>query len=354
MKTSFKYLLTALSVVLILFFLITLVNQLFGLVDIVARYSETASQFVFVVLSVLLLALILAPVYFIIRLPARLEYPESGNKDEIAAYKKKLSLSLNKNKHIKKAGLVVDEQNLDEALKLLEKEARKEVNQISTLVFVSTAISQSGKLDSFVVLAFLVKMVWRVAHIYNQRPAITNLVRLYANVAGTTLIAANIDEIDISEQMEPVIAELVGSTALSAVPGFSQITAFGFSCVMEGSVNAFLALRMGEVAIGYSGSITEPERRAIRKSATLKALTSLRTIVKDNGKKVLRALFDASKKRFIWSGKKDPAAVPAENEEEQVIEEIPPKEQNWIIERVLRIWSGKPVEIDKEKPEGDG
>jgi len=350
MKSSFKLLLTTLSAIIILFFLITLVNQLFGLVDIVARYNEGLSQFVFVIFSLLLLGLLIAPVYFIIRLPAKLEYPASNDENEIALYKKKLAGNLNKNKHIKNAGFEVDEHNLDEALLILEKEARKEVNRASAIVFVSTAISQSGKLDSFVVLALLVKMVWKVAHIYNQRPAISNLVRLYANVAGTTLIAANLDEIDMSEQMEPVIAELVGSTALGVVPGFSQITAFGFSCVMEGSVNAFLALRMGEVAIGYSGSITKPERGVVRKSASLKALKSLRTIVKENGKEVLKALFNASKKRFAWTGKAGTINVPAEGTmgEQQLPAEIPPKEQKRIIDRVLSIWSGKPVKVDKD------
>jgi hypothetical protein len=357
MKIKFKYLLTALSIGIIIFFLITVVNQLFGLVDIVARYNESLSQFVFIVFSLMLLALFIAPLYYIIRLPAKLEYPTSNDEKEIAIYKKKLCHNLNKNKYIKGAQMVVDEQNLKEALFILEKEARKEVNRTAGIVFVSTAISQSGKLDSFVVLILLVKMVWKVAHIYNQRPAISNLIHLYANVAGTTLIAANLDEIDLSEQMEPVIAELVGSTALGIIPGFSQITTFGFSCVMEGSVNSFLALRMGEVAIGYSSSITKPERRIIRKSASLKALNSLRIIVKDNGKEVLKALYNASKKRFVWSDKTKTSIVPIENattESVQPIPEITPAEQNRIIDRVLNFWSGKVDKVEQyPKDEAD-
>ncbi|MCH8558632.1 MAG: YcjF family protein [Balneolia bacterium] len=350
MKKSLKLVLTVLSAVVILFFMITLVNQLFGIVDIVARYNETASQAVFVVFSILLLGLLIAPLYYIIRLPARLDYPTDGDVREIDRYKKKLAARLNKNKYIKAAEFQVDENNLEEAFLILEKEARKEVNRGAAIVFVSTAISQSGKLDSFVVLALLIKMVWRVAHIYNQRPAISNLVRLYANVAGTTLIAANLEEIDMSEQMEPVIAEMIGSTALGVVPGFSQITTFGFSCVMEGSVNAFLALRMGEVAIGYSGSITKPERSLIRKSASIKALGSLRTIVSDNGKEVLKALFNASKKRFTWSGKPKPADADGELIKKEA--KIPPKEQQRIIDRVLSIWYGNPRELKGTKEQG--
>jgi len=363
MQKKLKYTLASISIFVIVFFLITLVNQLFGLIDIISRYSEFAGQIAFISISVILIIILVAPLYYVIRLPARLEYPTTGDEKSIDIYKKKLSRNLNKNKHIKNANIVVDENNLNEALNILDKEARKEVNRISAIVFISTAISQSGKLDSFVVLALLVKMVWKVAHIYNQRPAITDLINLYANVAGTTLIAGSIEEVDMSEQMEPVIAELLGSTALSAVPGLNQITQFGFKCVMEGSINSFLALRMGEVTIGYSNSLTNPNRKTIRKFATIKAIESLRMIVKDNGKEVLTALFSASKKRFAWtkSTKNDgqDSKTPKENksrtifgffdkkeikdDEEIPLSDIPEKEQEKILDRILNIWS-KPTD----------
>jgi hypothetical protein len=362
MQKKFKYIIASISIFVIIFFLITLVNQLFGFIDIISRYSEFAGQIAFMGISVLLIIIVVAPLYYVVRLPARLEYPSSDDEKSIRIYKKKLCRNLNKNKYIKKSNIVVDENHLSEALHILDKEARKEVNRISAIVFISTAISQSGKLDSFVVLSLLVKMVWKVAHIYNQRPAVTDLINLYANVAGTTLIAGSIEEIDMSEQMEPVIAELLGSTALSAVPGLSQITEFGFRCVMEGSINAFLALRMGEVTIGYSNSITNPNRKLMRKFATIKAIDSLRIIVKENGKDVLKALFNASKKRFAWTKptRKDDQESAIQQEknvtpafgffrkkditsgEEISVPEIPEKEQEKILNKILSIWSTPP------------
>ncbi len=362
MSKKLKYIIASISTFVIILFLITLINQLFGLIDIISRYSEFAAQIAFFSITALLITMLAAPLYYIVRLPSRLEYPTSDDEESITLYKKKLCRNLNKNKHIKASKMVVDVNNLGDALIILDKEARKEVNRISAIVFISTAISQSGKLDSFVVLTLLIKMVWKVAHIYNQRPAVTDLINLYANVAGTTLIAGSIQEIDMSEQMEPVIAELLGSTALSAVPGLSQITEFGFKCVMEGSINAFLALRMGEVTIGYSNSITNPDRKLIRRSATIKAINSLRIIVKDNGKDVLNALFSATKKRFTWSKSaetddQDATVAPEENrssvfgvfskkeadpEINESITEIPEKEQEKILDKILSIWSKPP------------
>lgn len=104
-----------------------------------------------------------------------------------------------------KSGITVHDDNLDEAMNVLDEAAHREVKKTASVVFVSTAVSQSGKLDGFIVFSLLVKMVWRIAHIYNQRPSYTSLFSLYANVAGTTLIAGSVDEIDISEQLEPVL-----------------------------------------------------------------------------------------------------------------------------------------------------
>lgn len=346
MQRKIKYLIISVSSFVILFFLITLVNQLFGLVDIISRYSPAAGQLSFILISILLIVIIAAPLYYIIRLPARLQYPANDDSESLALYRKKLCQNLNRNKHIKTHNMIVTDTNLNEAIQILNDEARKEVNRVSAIVFISTAISQSGKLDSFVVLTLLIKMVWKVAHIYNQRPALTDLMSLYANVAGTTLIAGSISEIDLSEQMEPVIAELFGSTVLGAMPGLSQITEFGFKCVMEGSVNAFLALRMGEVSIAYSSSISKPDRRLIRKSATLKAVDSLRVIVSENGREVVKALTSAIKKRF--SRAKKTAASNQDSSvfdkdvknainEELINAEVPEEER--ILAKILKIWS---------------
>lgn len=295
--------LTAVSGVVILFFLMTLVNQLFAFTDLIARYNQTAGTLAFWTISLLLLGLLLVPVYYVVRLPARLEYPEEGDAAGIAAYRLSLCTALNRNPRLKKHGLVVRDDNLNHALSVLDAEARSEVKRTAGIVFVSTAISQSGKLDGLVVLVLLIKMVWRVAHIYHQRPAWSNLVHLYANVAGTTLIAASIEEIDMAEQMEPVIGELIGSTAFGSIPGLGQISDFVFRSVMEGAVNAFLALRMGEVAIGYSNSTTAPSRSRIRRSASLKALDTLRVVMKENVSEVIGALVKAGKKR-LWFSKR--------------------------------------------------
>lgn len=324
MKRKIKIAAILFSSIVIVFFLVTVVNQMTIFAGFVSNYSPGLGQAVLGLFAVLLLTLLLLPVYFFIRLPARLSYPDPDKPDDVAVYRKKLAENLSKNRFIRQAGMEVHEGKLDEAMDILDREAHKEVKQSASVIFVSTAVSQSGKLDAFIVFTLLAKMVWRIAHIYNQRPSYTSLFSLYANVAGTTLIAGSVDEIDISEQLEPVLGELIGSSVFGAIPGLSQISAFTFSCLMEGSINSFLALRMGEVTVGYCRSISKPDRKELRKSASRSAVIRLKKIINEFSWQVISSIrkaghkstmkyIEEKKKWFRWQTKKEGTDMTAED-----------------------------------------
>ena len=98
--------------------------------------------------------------------------------------------------------LTVLESKIKQAEDQLDKKANQEIKTTAQTIFVSTAISQSGSLDSFVVLFGQVKMIWRIAKIYNQRPALRELVKLYANVAVTSFAAKAIEDIDFGLRLK--------------------------------------------------------------------------------------------------------------------------------------------------------
>ena len=92
------------------------------------------------------------------------------------------------------------------------------IRDSAAAVFVSTAISQSGRLDTVFVLTAHFRMVWRIACVYSQRPALRDLINLYANVAATAFVAGELDEAEIGEQIEPILSSALGAVSLS-VPG---------------------------------------------------------------------------------------------------------------------------------------
>src|SRR5690606_39938236 len=77
-------------------------------------------------------------------------------------------------------------------------------------VFLTTAISQNGSLDALLVLAAQSRLILQIARVYYQRPTVRDLTYLYSHVAAPALGAAELDDIDVSEQMQPVLPAVLG------------------------------------------------------------------------------------------------------------------------------------------------
>jgi hypothetical protein len=161
---------------------------------------------------------------------------------------------------------------------------------------VATAISQNGSLDSLIVLVMQSRLIWRVAHVYYQRPGLRELVWLYGNVAGTALVSAQLEDLDLTEQVQPIVTGVVGSVA-GAVPGLHAASALVVNAIVAGTANAFLTLRVGLIARAYCGSLVVPERRTLRRSAVSQAAQMLGVIAKDCARRVAVAFVTASRVR---------------------------------------------------------
>jgi hypothetical protein len=145
-----------------------------------------------------------------------------------------------------------------------------------------------------VVLFTQIQMVNRVAHIYVQRPSPRELMRLYANVAGTALIASGLESLDLGEMIAPLATSVVPAIK-SGIPGLSGISALLVRSISNGAANAFLTLRVGEVARRYCALTSRCSRDAIRKSATAAAVSHLGRIVRENGALVVRKIWEAAR-----------------------------------------------------------
>ena len=154
----------------------------------------------------------------VVRLPRPLVPPASREGPEFAAHLDLLRGRLRVNPHHKLTDLE-GEGAVERAIERLDEEAVRIARTTASQVFVSTAVSQSGRLDTFLVLSMQTRMVWKIARLYNQRPSLREMVHLYANVAGTAFVAGEIQDVDLSEQIEPVFSAVIGSLG-GAVPGF--------------------------------------------------------------------------------------------------------------------------------------
>jgi uncharacterized protein DUF697 len=234
------------------------------------------------------------------RLPAALVPPRESSGPEHDAYMEALRFRLAANPRMRGRPLI-SEEDVESAVAQLSAEADAVVRKTASTVFLSTALMQNGRLDALILLATQIQMVSRVARIYVQRPSPHELLRLYANVAGTAFIASGIESLDLGEMVAPLATSIVPALK-GGIPGLSGISALLVKCVSNGAANAFLTLRVGEVARRYCELTSRCPPELIRKSATAAAVQHLGRIVRENGALVAKKLWESTGRALIDGG----------------------------------------------------
>jgi hypothetical protein len=104
---------------------------------------------------------------------------------------------------------VATKEEIENAIAHLSVEADAVVRRTASTVFLSTALVQNGRLDGLIVLFTQIQMVGRIARIYVQCPSPRELVRLYANVAGTAFVASGLESLELGEMVAPLAVSVV-------------------------------------------------------------------------------------------------------------------------------------------------
>jgi hypothetical protein len=234
------------------------------------------------------------------RLPAALVPPEEDSGPKHDAYLEALRIRLASNPRTRDLPLVSKEE-IEKAVGHLSAQADSVVRRTASTVFLSTALMQNGRLDGLIVLFTQIQMVGRIARIYVQRPSPRELARLYANVAGTAFVASGLESLDLGEMVAPLAVSVVPALK-GGIPGLSGISALLVKCVSSGAANAFLTLRVGEVARRYCELTSRCPPELIRKSATAAAVQHLGRIVRENGALVVKKIWATTGRALIDSG----------------------------------------------------
>src|SRR6476660_7165277 len=289
--------LLALGVVSMVSLIVAGATSLISLAD---RIHPVAGTFVFwgLCLAAGFLALYCLIAYA--QLPPALVPPKETSGPKHEAYLQTLRSRLANNPRTRELPLGTDAE-VEVAIGHLSKEADVVVRKTASTVFLSTALMQNGRLDGLIVLFTQIQMVGRIARIYLQRPSPRELVRLYANVAGTAFISSGLESLDLGEMVAPLATSVVPALK-GGIPLLSGISALLVKCISNGAANAFLTLRVGEVARRYCALTSRCSRDAIRKSATAEAVHHLGRIVRENGALVVRKIWESTGRALIDSG----------------------------------------------------
>jgi Domain of unknown function (DUF697) len=271
-----------------------------SLVSLADRIHPIAGTIVFwaVCLAGGFFALYYAIVYT--RFPPALGPPQEDTGPKYDAYLEAVRARLATNPRTRDLPVVTKEE-IEKAIGHLSTQADSVVRRTASTVFLSTALMQNGRLDGLIVLFTQIQMVGRIARIYVQRPSPRELARLYANVAGTAFVASGLESLDLGEMVAPLAVSVVPALK-GGIPGLSGISALLVKCVSNGAANAFLTLRVGEVARRYCELTSKCPPELIRKSATAAAVQHLGRIVRENGALVVKKIWASTGRALIDSG----------------------------------------------------
>jgi Domain of unknown function (DUF697) len=287
----------ALVTICVLSLIVAGVTSLISLAD---RIHPVAGSVVFWTIVLAAAASALYGVVAYAKLPGALIPPAATSGPEHEAYLEALRVRLAANPKTHGKALT-SEQEIEAAIGILSKEADSVVRRTASTVFLSTALMQNGRLDALILLFTQIQMVGRVARVYVQRPSPNELVRLYVNVAGTAFIASGLESLDLGQMVAPLATSIVLALK-GGIPGLSGISALLVRCVSNGAANAFLTLRVGEVARRYCELMSRSSPELIRKSATAAAVQHLGRIVRENGGLVVRKIWESTGRALIDSG----------------------------------------------------
>ena len=277
-----KKVLLCIGGVMLLSFTLFIINQTLAVVQLAEKVSPVLGQVVLWGLIVIYGILLLTPVILFFRLPRALAAPEEGTGPEYERYVARLKKRLSGNELLQEACLSGN-YDVEKAIQLLDQKVNNIVCRDATRVFMTTAISQYGKLDTIAVLFIQSKMIWEIAHVYYQRFTLRDAIYLYSNVATSAFIANSLNEIDVEEQIEPLVTAAT-SGILGGIPGMAAIASVFVNSVVTGTTNAFLTLRVGMIAKRYCGLLVMTTPMSIRKVATTEALTLLKPIMGESVK----------------------------------------------------------------------
>lgn len=288
-------------------FLLFLINQVSGIYLMASELNPVFGKVVLVTLSVISLVLIASPFVILFKMPKPMKRPE--NEQELIPYKKQLFKRLQKSKFLlEREAVPYQVEDLPKAITLLDEEADRLIKSTSKTIFLATAISQNGKLDALTVFLSQMRLVWKVAHVYYQRPSSKELVYLYGNVGATAFLAGQIEDVDLAEHLEPIVTSIAKNASGRSVPVIGPTATIVLDSLMEGTTNAFLSLRVGILSKKYCNQLTVSTKREIRSSTLKEASKMLRKIAVESSGTIISTIISATKKAGIetiknsWDG----------------------------------------------------
>src|SRR5262245_51060056 len=141
------------SGLILLSFTVVVINQTAGVVQLAKEVHPTLGTVTLWGLLIAYGGIVGVPAVMIMRMPKPLSPPASDSGPEFDAHIKRLGERLAANPRVQiDTGKPIDRRQVEDSIHALDAEADAVIKQMATTVFLTTAVSQSGRLDALLVL----------------------------------------------------------------------------------------------------------------------------------------------------------------------------------------------------------
>jgi uncharacterized protein DUF697 len=299
MRRKISRILGAIGVFFCLWIVWFAIDLSMGVSALVGKLVPASDPYLLYALLLLLGGAALWVTFSIVFKPGAIIVPDDPTEADLAALRKRLVRRLKRNQLVKREGFDLDTpEGMEAALAALRRESHEDIKSTARFVFLSTAVSRNGKLDSIAVMISLLRLVWRLTKIYGTRPSFREIYYIYMNVAWTAAFAFAIEDFDLTDQ----VGAIVGNT-VSAIPGAPPITALITAAIMDGSINAYLVIRVGVLTQKYLSLDVKPHQK-ISKSTSFTAVKMLTEVSSTAAVPVAKMLMRISHSAAKTSAKK--------------------------------------------------
>ena len=149
-------------------------------------------------------------------------------------------------------------------------ELNKEIYDTAKKIFIITAVSQNSVYDMLGMAAANFSLIKRITEICGFRPTNAQVLKLYIRVFSITLLAGNLEEMNI-EELIPMATEGALGKALGIVAASAT----------QGAINALTTLRMASIAKNYLlNADVSQTRKELRRKSYAEAFNILKDILK--------------------------------------------------------------------------
>ena len=164
-------------------------------------------------------------------------------------------------------------------------EINREIYETAKKVFIITAVSQNSVYDMLGMAATNFTLIKRITQICGFRPSNVQVFGLYVRVLSMTLLAGNLEEMNI-EELIPMATEGALGKALGIVAASAT----------QGAINALTTLRMAVITKNYLlNADVSQTRKELRRKSYEEAFAILKSILKqgmeEKVKNPIRSLF---------------------------------------------------------------